>query len=109
MAYAANLVAITVLAADYVDVRELQMDQDFEQKIDIPLFRDEAIVLYWFLSREIWQKDQSRLKVSFENEAESHCLQALLQELIPKLIDTGGPDADQIHAAATEHLMGRHR
>jgi hypothetical protein len=81
--------------------------QDFDAKINISLRRDEAIVLYWYLSREILMHGEARLRSSYENEAESHGLNALLQELIKHLMDTGGPDSETIHAAAVAHLMKR--
>jgi len=90
--------------------RDFGMDQDFDRKIELSLNRDEAIVLFGFLSRELYQYDESRLKPLLEHEAEAHSLLALFHEMIPKLLlDTGGPDADQIYAAASEYLLGRHR
>jgi hypothetical protein len=80
---------------------------DFDAKVSVSLYRDEAIVLYWYLSREIGIHGEARLQPSYENDAESHGVNALFQEFIKHLMDTGGPDADSIHAAAVEHLMKR--
>jgi hypothetical protein len=77
----------------------------FDESIDLKLRRDEAIVLFWYLSREL---DKNSLDGSFVHPAEAHSLHALLQELIPPLIDTGGPDAVGIEVAAREHLLKRH-
>ncbi len=77
----------------------------FDETVDLKLHRDEAIVLYWYLSREL---DRKNLDASFIHPAEPHSLHALLQELIPALIDTGGPDAAGIELAAREHLLQRH-
>ena len=77
----------------------------FRETINLTLHRDEAIVLLWYLSREL---DGDNLRDSFIHAAESHGLQALLQELIPVLIDTGAPEAAGIEVAAREHLLQRH-
>jgi hypothetical protein len=77
----------------------------FEETITLSLQRDEAIVLLWYLSREL---DGHNLSDSFNHAAEPHSLNALLQELIPALIDTGGPDAAGIEIAARENLLQRH-
>ena len=81
---------------------------DFERKINVSLQRDEAIVLATFLGRELWKYDDARLKPTFEHPSEPHSLEALLQELIYPLMDTGHPEEhDAIVAAAQEHLMRR--
>ena len=80
-----------------------------DQTVAITVRRDEAIVLYHLLSREIWSEDEARLKAICRNDAEAHALRALLQELVPPLIDTGGPDWDDSHAAAVESVIARHR
>ena len=77
----------------------------FRETINLTLHRDEAIVLLWYLSREL---ERNNLGDSFDHAAEPHSLSALLQELIPALIDTGGPDAAGIEIAAREHLLQRH-
>jgi hypothetical protein len=77
----------------------------FEEMINLRLHRDEAIVLLWYLSREL---DEDNLRDSFIHAAESHSLHALLQELIPALIDTGAPEAAGIEVAARKHLLQRH-
>ena len=51
----------------------------FDETIDLKLQRDEAIVLFWYLSREL---DKTHLDGSFIHPAEAHSLHALLQELI---------------------------
>jgi hypothetical protein len=81
---------------------------DFERKITISLHRDEAIVLLWYLSRELMMHAEERLAPTFQSPAEPHPLRALFQELIPPLIDTGEPkDSDAIYAAAKAHLLAR--
>lgn len=77
----------------------------FEETINLSLRRDEAIVLLWYLTREL---DTEHLRDSFIHDAEVHSLQALLQELIPPLIDTGHPDVAGIEVAARDHLLQRH-
>jgi len=79
---------------------------DFDRKIGLTLKRDEAIVLLWYLTRELWGGE--RLTATCEHPAEPHALEALLQELVPKLTDTGEPaHADAIHVTAQEHLLKR--
>jgi hypothetical protein len=81
---------------------------DFDRKIDVSLQRDEAIVLYWYLSRELSPCADARLAATFEHPSEQLSLGALLQELVSPLMDTGHPDeADAIIAAAREHLLAR--
>ena len=79
----------------------------FEESISIKLKRDQAIVLFWYLTRELWNKENSRLQASFIHEAEPHSLESLLQELIPPLMDTGAPDLEGIEDAARDHLLRR--
>jgi hypothetical protein len=79
----------------------------FEEPVSITLKRDEAIVLLWYLTRELWNEDERNLRASFVHPAEPHSLEALLQELIPPLMDTGAPDADEIEIAARDHLLRR--
>jgi hypothetical protein len=79
----------------------------FEEPISITLKRDEAIVLLWYLTRELWNEDERSLRESFVHPAEAHSLRALLQELIPPLMDTGAPDAAGIEIAARDHLLRR--
>src|SRR4051794_11060667 len=49
---------------------------------------DEAIVLLWYLSREVWNRGSSRLEGTFDHPAERHGVRALLQELAARLIKT---------------------
>jgi hypothetical protein len=79
---------------------------DFDRKISLNLQRDEAVVLLWYLTRELWGGE--RLTATCQHPSEPHALEALLQELIPPLLDTGDPKhADAIHAAARDHLLQR--
>jgi len=81
---------------------------DFDRTISISLQRDAAIVLYWYLGRELTGRADARLNPSFENPSESISLEALPHALIEPLMDTGHPkEADAIHAAAREHLLRR--
>jgi len=83
---------------------------DFERKISLSLQRDEAIVLYWYLTRESSPRPDARLNATFDHPSEKIALDALLQELIYPLMDTGHPkEADAIHAGAQEHLLRRFR
>jgi len=83
---------------------------DFERKIDVSLQRDEAIVLYWYLTRVAPLHQDSPLAGTFEHPSEPHSLEALVQELVSPLMDTGHPEtADAIIAAAREHLLARFR
>ena len=79
----------------------------FEEPVSVTLKRDEAIVLLWYLTRELWNEHQRNLRASFVHLAEAHSLKALLQELIPPLMDTGAPDAAGIEIAARDHLLRR--
>ena len=82
--------------------------QEFDAKITIALTRDEAIVLRWFLSREIWNKGAERLRSAIEHPSEEHAFNGLLQAFAPPLFDTGDPKyADEIHTAAQAHHMAR--
>lgn len=83
-------------------------DFRLDEQIVLKLRRDEAIVLFNYLVRETWTKEEKNLRASFEHAAEPHSLQALVQELIPKLIDTGSPEAAGIWDSAREHLLRRH-
>jgi hypothetical protein len=80
----------------------------FDKPISLVLKRDEAIVLLWYLTRELLNEDQKNLRTSFIHSAEPHSLHALLQELIPPLMDTGAPQASGIEDAARSHLLERH-
>jgi hypothetical protein len=79
----------------------------FEEPVSVTLKRDEAIVLLWYLTRELWNEHERNLRASFVHPAEAHSLKALLQELIPPLLDTGAPDAAGIEIAARDHLLRR--
>lgn len=82
--------------------------QDFDRNIGISLQRDAAIVLYWYLGRELTGQADARLNPSFEHRSEPISLEALLHALIEPLMDTGHPkEADAIHAAARQHLLRR--
>ena len=80
----------------------------FDEKVSINLRMDEAVVLLWFLSREVWNCGSARLEGTFDHQAEHHSVQALLQELTVSLIHTGGKEASQIEEAARESLMRRY-
>ena len=82
-------------------------EQRFEEAVSIALRRDEAIVLLWYLSRELWNGGEKNLRPSFVHPAEPHGLHALLQELASALIDTGGPQATGIEHDARENLARR--
>jgi hypothetical protein len=87
----------------------MSTNPDLQTKINVSLQRDEAIVILWYLSRELWNHDAVRLTASFEHSAEPHGLHALLQELSLQLIDTGNPKhSDAIAQAARSHLVGRY-
>ena len=79
----------------------------FEVSISVELKRDEAIVLLWYLTRELWNQERNRLQASFVHAAEPHSLELLLQALIPLLMDTGAPDLEGIENAARDHLLRR--
>ena len=84
------------------------MAGEFDQTISIELKRDEAIVLLWYLTREIWNDEHRKLAASYIHPAEPHSLEALLQELVAPLADTGSPSAAGIELRAREHLLKRH-
>lgn len=84
-------------------------DHRFDEEITITLRRDEAIVLFVYLSRELYMvADEKNLRASFVHAAEVHGLLALHQELFPPLMDIGAPGAEGIESAAREHLLKRH-
>lgn len=77
----------------------------FDERINISLARDEAIVLANWLGREVHNEPQ-KVRASFIHPAEEHSLLALLQELWGT-----SDDIDQIagiHILAREHLLKRH-
>jgi hypothetical protein len=80
----------------------------FDEKVTIDLRMDEAIVLLWYLSREIWNRGSSRLEGTFAHPAESHGVQALLQELATRLIHTGSESMRGIEQTARASLMRRY-
>jgi len=90
-------------------LNHMKPSYDFDAKLRITLRRDEAIVLQSFLARELWRSEPGGLQASFGHPAEEHSLEGLLQELIPQLTETGGPDGDALYEAATKHLMSRFR
>ena len=79
-----------------------------DETVTLKLKADEAIVLGYFLSREIWNRGEDRLAHCIEHPAEAHALRSLLQELAPTLIQTGGPDADESNSAARDALLARY-
>ncbi len=83
-------------------------DYRLDESITLKLQRDEAIVLFWYLTRELWVKEDNKLSASFIHPAEVHSLDALVQQLFPPLMDTGSPDAAGIEIAAREHLLKRY-
>ena len=84
----------------------MAQDYRFGESITLQLKRDEAIVLFWYLTRELWG-DSPKLRASFIHPAEEHSLEELLQELVVPLMDTGAPGASGIENAAREHLLKR--
>jgi hypothetical protein len=76
----------------------------FDESISVSLQRDEAIVLLWYLTREL---DTEKMQATFVHPAEPHSLHALVQELFVPLMDTGAPDAEGIEIAARDHLLRR--
>ncbi|HLQ90946.1 MAG TPA: hypothetical protein VK148_13010 [Xanthobacteraceae bacterium] len=81
----------------------------FDETITIKLKRDEAIVLFFYLSRELHAvAEEKNLRGSFVHAAEMHSLLCLHQELFRPLMDIGAPSAEGIELAAREHLLKRH-
>lgn len=80
----------------------------FDEKVTIDLRLDEAIVLLGYLTREVWGRGLSRLKGTFEHPAESHGVQALLQELFAPLVYTGTERFQGIADEARESVMRRY-
>ncbi len=76
--------------------------------VTVDLRMDEAVVLLWYLSREVWNHNLSRLAATFDHPAERHGIQSLLQELATRLIHTGSERMDGIEDVARESLMRRH-
>ena len=86
----------------------MKNNERFDEKVTIDLRMDEAIVLLWYLSREVWNRGSSRLEGTFDHPAEGHGVQALLQELAVRLINTGSERMRGVEHAARESLMRRH-
>jgi hypothetical protein len=85
------------------------IDHRFDETIIVQLKRDEAIVLFAYLHRELYgMADGKNLRASFVHDAEMHSLLALHQELFQPLMDIGAPGAEGIVPAAQEHLLQRH-
>jgi len=81
----------------------------FDESIGINLDRDEAIVLFVYLHRELYgDADGKNLRASFVHPAEEHGLLALHQELFRAVMDIGAPGNEGIELAAREHLLKRH-
>ena len=80
----------------------------FDRNVAINLRTDEAVVLLWYLSREVWDRGERRLAMTFDHPAESHGLQALLQELVHGLMWTGAANVGAIEVAARTSLMRRY-
>ena len=81
----------------------------FDETITVKLKRDEAIVLFAYLDRELYRvADAKNLRGSFVHGAEEHGLLALHQELFGPLMDIGTPNAQGIEVKAREHLLKRH-
>ena len=80
----------------------------FDEKVSINLRMGEAVVLLWYLSREVWNRGSARLEGTFDPPAEHHSVQGLLQELAARLILTGGKEVSQIEQATRESLMRRY-
>ena len=78
----------------------------FDESIDINLRRDEAIVLAYWLVREVYNEDQKNVRASFVHPAEAHSLLAVLQEIwrnSDEISEIAGMDI-----VAREHLLKRH-
>jgi hypothetical protein len=84
-------------------------DHRFDEAITIELKRDEAIVLFFYLDRELYGvADEKNLRASFVHDAEVHGLLALHQELFRVLMDIGAPSAAGIEKEARVHLLKKH-
>lgn len=82
---------------------------DLDETIQVTLRRDEAIVLQAFLARELWRAEPGPLQQGFGHPGEELACEGLLHALVPKLIETGGPDGDALYRAALDHLTARFR
>ena len=80
----------------------------FDETVTLTLKIDEAIVLGCFLSRELWNQGGERLSGSIEHPAETHALHSLLQELVPTLVQAGGPHAEENENTARASLIARY-
>jgi hypothetical protein len=80
-----------------------------EEPAWLQLSPDEALVLFAFLTRELWSREEARIGTCLEHPAEAHALHALLQELIPTTLWAGDPNAPStVFAEARERLLARH-
>jgi hypothetical protein len=79
-----------------------------DETVTLTLKVDEAIVLGCFLSRELWNQGGERLTGCIEHPAETHALHSLLQELVPTLVQAGGPHAEENENTARASLISRY-
>ena len=79
-----------------------------DETVTLTLKVDEAIVLGCFLSRELWNQGGERLSGCIEHPAETHAVHSLLQELVPTLVRTGGPHAEENENTARASLIARY-
>jgi hypothetical protein len=85
------------------------MGDALDERILVKLQRDEAIVMYWYLTRELLRDGAKRLKPTFASPAEELALEGLMHELSPTLSGPATPEYDVEHEAALEHLSARFR
>jgi hypothetical protein len=86
----------------------MKYDVRFDETVTINLQLDEAIVLLAYLVREVWGRGSSRLEGTYDHPAETHGVQALLQELFNPLVYTGTERFRGIEDAARESVMHRY-
>jgi hypothetical protein len=85
----------------------MALHDDLGERVTLSLQRDEAIVLYCCLGREL--EHVGPLLASLSDPAERLAFEGLFHDMIPKLPEADGPDGQAILQAARVHLLARFR
>lgn len=85
------------------------MTEHFNEKIPLQLKRDEATVLFWYLTRHFLTEGGLRMKASFDHPAEELALEGLMHEMMPQLSGPKASISETEYLGALEHLSARFR
>jgi hypothetical protein len=102
------LKTVSEKSADHWKRQAMKYDVRFDEKVTVNLRLDEAIVLLAYLVREVWGHGSSRLEGTYDYPAETHGVQALLQELFRPLVYVGTERFRGIEDTARESVMRRY-